>query len=98
MRKKCENVVKKTVVQCNAMQILIPFSHHIRILQFFAFFAFLHYFLYILRIFFALFTTFWCINRGMLTKKVEKVQKKSAKSAMQMRNANVMRKKCHAMR
>jgi hypothetical protein len=52
--------------------MLIPFSH--RILHFFAI-------LHILRISRALFATFWCINREISTKKVEKVQK-CKKSAM----------------
>jgi hypothetical protein len=49
------------------------------------FFAFLHFVVHILCIFLALFATFWCINREILTKEVEKVRnaKKCDANAMQ---------------
>jgi hypothetical protein len=82
------------------MRILIPFSHRIRILHFFALFRIFRIFpifalfVHILRIFLTLFATFWCINREISTEKVESA--KMRKSVMRMRNA--MRKKCDAIR
>jgi hypothetical protein len=94
--RKCEKLLLQ---YCDAMLVLIPFSHCIRSLHFFAFFSFSHLFLHLLRILLALFTTFWCNIREISTKKVENVQKreKNAKSTMRMRNANAMRKNCDAM-
>jgi hypothetical protein len=95
MRMRCEKVRKCEIVLlqwCDAMRILIPFSHRIRISHFF---AFSHFFC----IFCAFFSHFSQLFGEISTKKVEKVQKceKSAKSAMQMQNANAMRKQCDAM-
>jgi hypothetical protein len=71
---------------------LIPFLHRICILPFIAIVCIFALFWHILRFLLALFRTFWCINREISTKKAEEGQKRenSAKSAMQMQNANAM--------
>ncbi len=70
--KKCKNAnFFAVVVQCDRMQILIPFSHCIRISHFFAFFSHF-FFLHFLLLF------------GALSVKHEK---KRAKNSMQMQNA-----------
>ncbi len=102
MRMRCEKMRNffVTVVRCDAMRILILFSHRIRISHFF---AFSHFFLHILQISSHFSQLFWYINCEISTRKVEKVRK-CEKSAMQMRNAKKvrckceMRKKCDAVR
>ncbi len=79
-----------TVVRCDAKFDSIFASY----LHFALYRNCLHFcpFWHILRFLLALFRTFWCINREISTKKVETGQKRenSAKSAMQMQNANAM--------
>ncbi len=93
------------VVRCDANFDSIFASHFALFRTFSHFSLFCTFFWHILRIFLTLFKPFWCINREISTKKVEKVRK-CEKSAMRMRcensamrwaltksaNANAMRK------
>jgi hypothetical protein len=74
------------------MVILIPFSHRICISHFF---AFSHFF----SIFCAVYSLFSQLFGALTVKYKPKRWKKckNAKSAMQMQNANAMRKECDAM-